>query len=178
MKYIITFSTLSIVIGFLLLVLFANSITYNPIKYNFPYMKESFSTLPQGWAFFTRSPREGQVMLYKLEDGQITEMNHRHSSPGNAFGLNRKVSHMMSEIQAIERQVPDEKFMNSRWNFQSKQYGEIPEEAYPIEQTLNHPQLNGEYVLVYQEIIPWAWSKNLDKIDMPAKVARIKIEES
>jgi len=175
MRYFIAFSLLSVTVGFLLLVLFANSITYNPIRYNFPYLKESFSTLPQGWAFFTRSSREAQIIIYEYKDGVLEEMNHKHSSFSNAFGLNRKTTYLFTEVHAIHEEISNDIFINSRWNFQCNKYGDIPEEAYTVESKLKIPQLKGEYIFVYQEIIPWAWSKNRCEIDMAAKVARLNI---
>ena len=37
------------------------------------------------------------------------------------------------------------------------------------------PLLCGEYLLVFQKPVPWAWSKSLKKIEMPAKIIRFKI---
>ncbi|MFJ8214952.1 SdpA family antimicrobial peptide system protein [Streptomyces sp. NPDC096033] len=45
---------------------------------------------PQGWAFFTKSPRDPEIMPYKkTPDGWQSLAMTPHASPHNAFGLNR-----------------------------------------------------------------------------------------
>ncbi|MHC6624496.1 SdpA family antimicrobial peptide system protein [Streptomyces globosus] len=53
---------------------------------------------PQGWAFFTKSPRDVEVMPYKkTPDGWQSLSLTPHASPHNAFGLNRE-----SRAQGVE----------------------------------------------------------------------------
>lgn len=53
---------------------------------------------PQGWAFFTKSPRDPEVVPYrKSSDGWRALSLTPHSSPHNAFGLDRE-----SRAQGVE----------------------------------------------------------------------------
>ncbi|MRM86663.1 hypothetical protein D1Z98_12280 [Riemerella anatipestifer] len=57
------FSTFSIIL--------ISSIPFNPIQYKINFVKQVYTYLPQGWAFFTRDARENQLYIYKINNNKL-----------------------------------------------------------------------------------------------------------
>lgn len=161
----------------LIITIFLSNIAFNPIRYKFPNQKNILSFIPQGWAFFTRSPREAQILVYHIENNQINKLEiSRHSSPENYFGLNRKQTFKMNELQFIIDQFEPEDYVTTFWNYLENFQGQIPNELHRVSSIFKHSLLkNKEILLVIQEIVPWAWSNNAN-LKMPSKAIRIYIQ--
>lgn len=176
-SYILIFITFSLLTFTFIAGLFLNSIDTNPIKLKIDLNNKVFTFVPQGWAFFTRNPREAQIVLYKKTNkNKLEVINQRHSSYLNLFGLNRKAAKMIIEVAFLKEKTNDHLFQNTRWNYQGNIYSKIPSKCYKIKNQLKDSYLKGEYVIVYQKPVPWAWSKSVNKIKMPAKIIRLNIE--
>ncbi|VAW14377.1 hypothetical protein MNBD_BACTEROID03-708 [hydrothermal vent metagenome] len=135
--------------------------------------------VPQGWAFFTRSPREAQVILYEFhDDDSLIKYPQKHSSYKNIFGLDRKISKVLTEIQALKFQIPDTLYTNYQWNYQTTEHSKLkrPLNVCKVKNGIYQPILCGDYLLVFQKPIPWAWSKSINKLKMPAKIIHLRIE--
>jgi len=175
--YNLCFITSLFVFIFFVFSLFFYTIKVNPVKLKTELSQTAFTLLPQGWAFFTRSPREAQVLIYKSDyNKNFKEVNQRHSSYKNIFGLNRQASKMIAELQFIKKEINDTLYTKTEWNYQANNFGLIPTSVIDVKNQFKDPLLCGEYLLVFQKSIPWAWSKNIEKIKMPSKIIRIKIE--
>lgn len=164
--------------GILLLLMFFYFVEVNPVKFNNNIENRFFSFVPQGWAFFTRSPREAQIILYKKNDenNKYEEINQRHADIHNLFGLNRKPSKILGELQFAKSEIPQNIYFDTVFNYQTKHIiDEVKElKPYYFENKMYDPLLCGDYIVIYQKPIPWAWSKNLDNINMPCKMIKIK----
>ena len=160
----------------LLLLIFYNNIPFNPIAYKFNSVKQAFSIMPQGWAFFTRSPRESQVLVYNItENGVMRKEVHRHSEPINYFGLRRIQTYKMNELQFILGEIEQDQYINTTSNYISNNMGIIPDTTYEVSHVFKHSELSGKTLLiVIQEIVPWAWF-GIDSLMMPAKVIKLKV---
>ena len=156
--------------------LFFNSVTDNPIKLKLNLDNKIYTFVPQGWAFFTRSPTEAQITIYEKDnDNKFKLMKHRHSELVNFFGLDRKVSKMFGELQLIKMNIRPNLYYNTTWNYQNNKFSQIPREVNIVKNDMQNPILCGEYLVVYQKAIPWAWYTSTTKIVMPAKIIRLKI---
>lgn len=174
-KYSLTFLTGLICIMAILLVVFFSVIRFNPVQDGF-VRRMVFAVVPQGWSFFTRSPREAQTIIYEVKNNTLVLVDHRHTSIKHLIGLNRRASVVMSEMQIVRSQLPDSIFITTDWNYQSGTIGKFPDKpAMEVPNKLYNPILCGEFVLVFQQPVPWAWSESLSTINMPAKAARITI---
>lgn len=174
-KYSITFLTGLTSITVILFVVFVSVIRFNPVQDGF-VRRMVFAVVPQGWSFFTRSPREAQTIIYEISNNELNLVDHRHSSFRHLVGLNRRSSVVMSEMQIVRAELPDSIFMTTQWNYQAGIVGDYPDRsAKEVDNKLFQPLLCGEFLLVFQEPVPWAWSKSLKTIKMPAKAARITI---
>lgn len=171
------FFILTVLSGILIFIqVLFSSLPFNPTRAKADVRKAVFTFLPQGWAFFTRSPREAQVVLYGVSDAELTPITHKHTSYSNFFGLSRRSTRIMYELQYFKQTIPDSAYINTEWNYQRDLYGDIPQESVVIENDYQDPVLCGEYLLVFQEQVPWAWLGSIDEIKMPAKAIKLSIQ--
>lgn len=174
------FLLIAYIIGaiFLLSILFINTMQYNTLSEKFENKKIVFSLFPQGWAFFTRNPREGQVILYQKNNGKFVEVPFKHNNYRYAFGLNRTCTKVYTELGYIRKNINDSSFKAIEWNYQEKIFTNKLDnlETITLQNPLKNGILNGKYLLVIQEPIPWAWSKNAKRIKMPALAVFLNIK--
>ena len=147
----------------------------NPIR--LPLEKRMYTRYwaPQGWAFFTRDPREEDILLFvRGRDGAwISAHKGPHASPSNYFGLSRASRARGIEVGQILRRVP-----KAGWQ-PCKERAEVCLERTPNAGTVRNispnPTLCGEVGLALQKPVPWAWSSSAYKIVMPSRVSRLGV---
>lgn len=173
---IFIYSIITIFICFIMLI---NVIEYNVLSKRFENKKLIFSILPQGWAFFTRNSREGQVILYQKENDILKKVPYQHNHYQFAFGLDRTTTKVYTELGLIKNKIHNNLFQEVEWNYQSDIYQKDLSalRKVDIKSPLKKGKLKGEYLMIIQEPIPWAWSKNMDSIKMPAVAIFINIIE-
>lgn len=175
-SYYLTFAVCSIFTFVFIAGVFLYTVHENPIKLNINLENKLFTFVPQGWAFFTRNPREAQIVIYqKTADNRFEEISQRHSSHNNLFGLKRKASKILSELQFIKREINDSLYQNTMWSYQEKIYSKVPLEVVSVQNQMEDQILCGEYIVIYQKTVPWAWSRSLYRIKMPTKIIRLNI---
>ena len=175
-KYTLTYSVSIITVVLVSFFVYIYSTRENPILLYNNFNNDVFDVVPQGWAFFTRDPREPQVIIYEIKNNKIINMEHRHSSYKRIFGLERDYGKLISELQVILSNVKKAEFENYHWNYQSEINNTyIPKKIHYCKNKYNNPLLTKEYLVVFQKAIPWAWLNSIDKIKMEAKIIRIKI---
>lgn len=143
---------------------------FSPIK--MPAKSNLFPGLlaPQGWAFFTRNPREEQLYVYEREN----ESWKLKTLPNSYFflGAGRDMRTQSSEVNDLLANVYNKKWVefNSPINFY-----EI-EKMTPIhiKNKLLHPTICGDVFIKAVAPKPWAWSKN-EKFIMPYKIVRLNV---
>ena len=131
--------------------------------------------VPQGWAFFTRSPREPRVIPYApAADGSWRSVHaRRHAEPAQVFGLNRS-----SRAQGVEMGLLLDAVAEDDWVACDDTPQTCLASAAITVQTENvspEPTLCGTIVLVRQEPLPWAWSGSSSPDSMPAEIAGLEI---
>lgn len=92
------------------------------------------------------------------------------------MGLSREVSKLVLEADIISNMINKNKFPETEWNYNSNLYGIIPDNKITLRNPIKSPILCGDYVIVYHKIVPWAWSKNANKIRMKGKIIKVRIE--
>ncbi|WP_460854497.1 SdpA family antimicrobial peptide system protein [Nocardiopsis coralliicola] len=130
---------------------------------------------PQGWAFFTRSPREEKLTAWQPE-GQSWEsaMRAPHAEPGNAFGLDRASRAQPVEAAILSAQVPEDAWTECN-STPLRRCLEQEEAATAVEGAQPEPSLCGRLALVAQEPWPWAWAESSGQGEMPARIVRLDV---
>jgi antimicrobial peptide system SdpA family protein len=131
---------------------------------------------PQGWAFFTRSPRDPDLVAWRPAAGRGWEsaMDAPHAEPRNAFGFNRRSRAQPVELALLANGVPIEQWREC-------DSGDVPAclataVAVPIDNPSPHPLLCGPVGLSRQEPLPWAWIDAAETTRMPATVLRLEVQ--
>lgn len=128
--------------------------------------------IPQGWAFFTRNPREDQVIIYKQNGEILNEISLKTTNKGELFGIKRSNRHIQDKIGNIISEIN-----NKHW-FTTKSFYDFKD----VSQSLNHlsisvkyPSLCGTYIIEVKKIMPWSYFKsNLsNKISLDTKLIKL-----
>lgn len=133
------------------------------------------SVLPQGWAFFTRSPREERTLPFLRDEGGVWHEIHTatHAEPRHAFGLNRR-----SRAQGVEVGLLLGEVSAAQWHDCGGPVAGCLDEAEVVARLRNPspaPSVCGDVALVRREPLPWAWSQDDTVENMPALVARLEV---
>lgn len=176
-KFTISFVLLFCFWSCLLVMIIASSLPYNTIENKFHMSKIIFAPLPQGWAFFTRNPREAQLQLFVKDGKEWKPLNHYHSNRLSYDGLSRVSTKQLMQLSNIFNKIPEDRYINcDSSNFQINKIGCVPNTSYQVNNDFDEANLCGEYILCCQKIIPWAWIKHLENINMPSKIIKINIK--
>ncbi|GAA1840230.1 SdpA family antimicrobial peptide system protein [Actinomadura bangladeshensis] len=150
-----------------------------PTALSLPHEKEmklsALQTVPQGWAFFTISPRRPVYFAYQhTARGWESALLSPHSRPRNAFGLDR-----LSRAQAAELGVLQYQLQDKDWYACNGRPIDACLAAAPVPRTIHnaqpHPVTCGDAALAEQEPVPWAWSRDTHQHWHVLKVARVMI---
>jgi antimicrobial peptide system SdpA family protein len=144
-----------------------------PFRLPFVGREDVRSVLPEGWAFFTRSPREPELTSYRLgPDGGWRRTTQRSSmSWDSGLGLNRRNRSQGTEVALLIHELTA-----SDWAACDR----VPTECLSaaaasrtVANRSNHATLCGEVGLVAQDVLPWAWH-DLPTV-LPSRVTRVVV---
>ena len=130
--------------------------------------------MPQGFAFFTRNPREADIYLYQREAGDWrTALMSPHARSSNLFGLKRK-----SRAQLTEYALLLSRARADLWTSCDENPSDCLPHAEVVDTVQNitpNPTICGIAGFVRQEPVPWAWSESKDDIDMPSELIKLHV---
>lgn len=144
----------------------------NPVKLPYESKVSMIKWFPQGWGFFSKNPREDQFFAYNLKSGDsvFTFPNNRAE---NLFGLRRYGRTQGIEYGRIYAKLPVTAWEKCEEN--SKYCINSLKSSITVENDIPRPTLCGKVGIVNKGIVPWAWSKNSRRIEMPSKVMKVNI---
>jgi antimicrobial peptide system SdpA family protein len=145
----------------------------NPMKGDYWDRNIYQQVFPQGWGFFTKNPREPENSIYlRQPSGGWKNVTPNNFSWSNYLGLARKTRLCGGEITTLQSQVPESLWVkgDTKMDFDT-----LP--VYPVKNPSKSKCFIGEYVITRDDRLPWAWSKDWDKVRIPSKAARMKISE-
>jgi len=129
---------------------------------------------PQGWAFFTRDPREPVDRLYRGTASGWAQATFTNSSARNLFGLSRAARALNVEMAALLAELPPDRWLECRSTLEA-----CLREADSHGVTLHNRSLTrlacGALTVQRQPPVPWAWSRNAERIHMPSEVVRLNV---
>ncbi|MFD5479969.1 SdpA family antimicrobial peptide system protein [Streptomyces hawaiiensis] len=130
---------------------------------------------PQGWAFFTKSPRDPEMVPYQKTPGAWKPLSLTpHSSPRNAFGLNRE-----SRAQGVEIALLLSAAQKGDWRdcASSRQQclDDFGAPARRIENRSPDPTLCGTVGLLQEKPTPWAWRDLIPESHSPERVMVLEV---
>lgn len=136
-------------------------------------LRHSISMLfPQGWSFFTKSPRDESLMVYRIVDGK-TEAIPVNNHDNRGFGLSRTTRLIGYEASMIINEVPP-----ASWKtFKNKPISAFVNDSAVVvkQQEGFHHLLEGEYIFKLFKVIPFAWAGQQQAENNPFRITRISI---
>ncbi len=129
---------------------------------------------PQGWAFFTKDPKEKGVELYHRQGGEVVRLGPpRNADARHAFGLIKT-----GRAQMIEAAMLMETLTAAAWTRCEREPEPclLASTARPRQVRNLHPMrsLCGEVGVVRQPPVPWAWAGS--NTVMPSEVLWLEVE--
>ena len=149
----------------------------NPVRLPYEQDVHARQWAPQGWAFFTRDPREPVVLSFRRTGDGVWRSASlgEHTQPRFAFGLNRRW-----RVQGVEMGLllAALRQRSNVWSECGDELARCLEAALPAATIVNvspEPTLCGAVGLARREIVPWAWSHAQDALTMPSQVVRLVV---
>ena len=177
-----TYFHLSFFIGigcFLIMFLFyilVISIPKNPInsRYSFFNSNKMHALLPEGWAFFTRNPREEQISVYNVnKDKSIEPISIKNMEIKNLFGLDRTSRYTLDKMGTVIGQLPDG-YWKTITNLDSLNFYIDSLSVFSVE--ISRPSLCGKYLIEKRPIMPWSYYSSTKNVVLPSKYVTIKFD--
>lgn len=128
--------------------------------------------MPQGWAFFTRNPREENYFIYQKVEGKYQQVIQSNCSRSNLFGTARKSRVQSVELGDILAKVDGHEWLSCPEGIgQSRAVDTLTEVL--VLNRVETPTICGLYYIEKKEPVPWAWGKYYKEIAMPSSVIKI-----
>ncbi|UOQ74652.1 SdpA family antimicrobial peptide system protein [Hymenobacter cellulosilyticus] len=134
--------------------------------------------LPEGWGFFTKSPRDEKNVLYRIMPDKTLEVAvHKNADPENLFGFSRRsrrTSMEFSRVMAHVKAKDWEKYQSYslrdlltsdtiaavRVPYSTKQFNQLEK---------------GTYIVKRYSIVPWAWAQYPEHYTNPEQYLKLTI---
>jgi len=143
----------------------------SPLRSSRSVRQSMIAISPQGWAFFTRDPREPVDRLYRATASGWVPATYTNSSARNFFGLSRAARALNVEMAALLAEISQDRWTECRSTLESCLW----EDSSPAA-VVNNPSLTrqvcGAFAVQRQPTVPWAWSRSAARIHMPSEVVQ------
>lgn len=130
-----------------------------------PYVRVVF---PQGWAFFTKSPREPELTAYQLDADSrvIQELNSGpNATPKWYFGINRTARSQEYELRYIAEVLGNVAWTQCEDGARLSCLQDIDDPGHKIHNPFALQTICGRVALVRHTVIPWAYAnRGLDTV--------------
>jgi antimicrobial peptide system SdpA family protein len=137
-------------------------IPYNPFTPSTSIKRTIMAIFPQGWSFFTKSPREEIFYVYTYDENdscRLTELDLNNSSKKNLFGIKRYARTSSAEIAYLVKKIPTEYWIRTKSGINSINTDSL-KPVFILNNTNSRLLCANEIIIEKKEPIPWAWSKS------------------
>jgi len=130
---------------------------------------------PEGWGFFTKSPRDAEVHVAQLSQGQLRSLNLASSfSAEFAFGFNRLGRAQGIEIDTLLMQLNNPNLWHECTRALEGCLRNLKPQA-KLKNAAQHPTLCGDMVFAERRPVPWAYSRLVRPVVMPSRLTRVEV---
>jgi antimicrobial peptide system SdpA family protein len=149
-------------------------VIFNPLTMAYKKQEQVRTLIPQGWAFFTRNPREKSVLWYQKQNDEWVLINSSSANYKKIFGLSRLSRRQNIELGALMAQLNYAKnWVDCKNNLPNAC---IPDSTNVLKSKFTNPLIKGEYILRMVEPVPWAWSKLMTESERKSQVLKILVQ--
>lgn len=147
----------------------------NPVRLENTVKQEIYKLAPQGWAFFTKSPKEETIQLYEKRGNQIIHLNGTSSLLlQDLLGVRRNKRKLNGELTEIAKRVH-----KKHWTTFNRIASLDSLKILLISDTIRNNTYDtmliaGEKIICVTKPTPWAWSNS--EVVMPSRCVKIHIK--
>jgi antimicrobial peptide system SdpA family protein len=158
MKSIISLFTILLIISLVIYTLLI-SIPSNIVSFNYSVFKKSklIYYLPQGWAFFTRNPREDQITVYLIENEFLHNISLKTTDKNQLFGIKRENRYIQDKLGNVISEIEGKFWFKTVSNYD---YVDIKDSINHLSVSVRHPSICGTYLIEVKKIMPWSYFKS------------------
>ena len=150
--------------------------TYNAVALPLEQAINTTLFVPEGWAFFTRNPREPRFLVFgRALDGTWVRTVSPTDDPLATFAFSRKARSLNVEAGLFSSHVK-ETYWQSCALLPSSCLSSWSGGLLSIVNPTPRPALCGALALVQQDRVPWAWANRVDPNSMPSRIVRIDVK--
>ncbi|WP_310549843.1 SdpA family antimicrobial peptide system protein [Paenibacillus glufosinatiresistens] len=167
----IVFYFTSLLLALLFVFSLLNATPSNPLDaYKFTILQKIF---PQGWGFFSKAPQDEVMKIYNTDLHSATDWP--NNSMNNLFGINRKGRTQGIELGLLYTQVAAQPWKSCNEKMGQCLKRDEKSAAVKLENITPKPNLCGDYFIVSQKPVPWAWADLIQPEDMPSKYIKVHV---
>lgn len=141
-----------------------------------PSQQQDFKQfVPEGWAFFTRDPREEDFMLFgrSASGSWVNKLIGHASEPKQLFGWSRISRAQGLDLGVLASEVSIKSYASCDAASVSDCFAKLP----PLVRVKNaapHPLICGRSLLIFRKLVPWNWA-TFARVTMHARVANLDV---
>lgn len=138
---------------------------------------------PQGWSFFTKSPRSEMLDIYHISGNNLTNISIRNMSKNSYFGFSRVARRIAYESSLIAEKVDKYEWIDTVYLDIEKFASSITHESICTSTNIKKPKnvnnlKSGEYLLILHRPKPWFYfSCDLCVVEQKFKYSFVNIME-
>jgi antimicrobial peptide system SdpA family protein len=158
--------------------LLVNSMPYNPLSSDDLYKEITVRNfLPEGWGFFTKNPRDPDVIILKKRNGRWHNNEYSPlSNPTNFFGISRVARAQSTEMAMLVSQIGPELWTECTEGMTSCLTNEARGKLVSLELKVPHPVLKDTVCFISQRPVPWAWREIMTREKYPFSFVIVAIQ--
>jgi antimicrobial peptide system SdpA family protein len=160
--------------GAAILFVLTASIADHPLRQALRVRTNLIVVSPQGWAFFTRSPREPVDRIFQQRGPQLSPVTYANSSMRNRFGISRAARALNVELASLLAQLPRGSWVECEEALEDC-VARMESNAPVVANASVMQKLCGDLVVERRPPVPWAWSSSARPIHMSGQVTRFKV---
>lgn len=148
------------------------SLPDSPLRPSMAFRRDVIAIAPQGWAFFTRDPREPVDRVYARRGAEWVQVTYTNSSRRNWLGLKRDARALNVELASLLTEVDEAQWRDCPGRLE----GCLRERDVPAVAVVNRSRtraLCGDILVERRPPAPWAWSRAKRPVLLDSRIARI-----
>ena len=146
----------------------------SPLRPSLSFRQDVIAIAPQGWAFFTRDPREPVDRVYTRSGPEWVQVTYTNSSRRNWLGLKRDARALNVELASLLSEVDPALWRNCPGRLETC----LRERDVPAVAVVNRSRIRalcGEILVERRPPAPWAWSRAKRPVLLDSKIARLDV---
>lgn len=151
-----------------------NLLPTSPIKPENSRNRVMLQMMPQGWGFFSKSPRDETLFVYEIANS--TEIHWPHNQASNLFGLKRTGRSQGVELGMVTAALDENDWIQCEQGLKNCSIKKLKNESIQVQNPTPEPLVCGEYILEQRSPIPWAWVNYTDEDTYPTKIVKVNVQ--